>query len=151
MLKSFASNLDPHNKWNSDATQRTCDSDGKGGYTCYIDNHDDAKQSQPLASTNFNGELSIAAKWMHLNNAAGEVAPIILIFAVPSMPEDEFFLRKIPGLKNTAHHDSWGYIIFSKTRAGNSALWRWFFLEFGIPFIKEASERRQIKVIYILL
>ena len=149
MLEAFSSMLDPHNKWNSDATQLTCDSDSKGGLVCYVDTHDDNIDNQPLASTNFSGDLSIAAKWMHLNNAAGEVAPIILIFAVPSMPEGKCFIRKVKGLRNTAHPDSYGYIIFSKTRAGNSELWNWYFMDFVIPFIKESSERRQNKVSYL--
>ncbi len=78
---------------------------------------------------------------MHLNNAAGEVGPIVLIFAVPNMPEGEFFVRKIEGLRNTAYPDSYGYII-----AGNTTLWKWFFMPYVVPFIKNSTERRHNKV-----
>jgi hypothetical protein len=145
MLEAFASRLDAHNKFNSDATQITCDSDSKGGYTCYIDNVDDTK---PPSSTNYSGELSMAVKWMHLNNGAGEVAPTVLVFAIPTMPEGSFFVRKIVGLRNTAHHDSFGYIIFCKTRGGNEAVWSWYFSQFAIPFIRELLTRRQLKVVH---
>ncbi len=146
MLEAFSSRLDATNKWNSDATQLTCDSSNKGGMVCYVDTKEDSHEDQPLASRNFNGELSIAVKWMHFNNAAGEVAPIVLIFAVPSMPADTFFLEKVKGLRNTGHMESEGYIIFSKTRAGNSSLWQWFFAKYIIPIIKKAGKNKNIKV-----
>jgi hypothetical protein len=106
--------------------------------------------AQSLASTNFNGDLSIAVKWMHLNNAGGEVAPIVLIFAIPTMGENEAFIRKVVGLRNTAHPESYGYVIFSRTRAGNSKIWKWFFLEFGIPFIVACNNRTMSTVSFIV-
>jgi hypothetical protein len=142
MLAAFSSNLDYYHKWNSDATQLTCQSSNNDRIVCYIDNNDNENVStQSLASTNYNGDLSIAVKWMHLNNAAGEVAPIVLIFAIPTMGENDVFIRKVAGLRNTAHAESFGYVIFSKTRAGNNTIWSWFFLHFGIPFIEACNER----------
>lgn len=80
---------------------------------------------------------------MHLNNGTDEVAPIVLIFAVPTMREGgDMYIQKVIGLRNTAHPDSYGYIIFSKTRAGSAAVWRWFFLQFAIPIIARAVAER---------
>ena len=151
MLASFSSDLDCYHKWNSDATQLTCKSNNNDRIVCYIDhNDDDDMNAQSLASTNFNGDLSIAVKWMHLNNAGGEVAPIVLIFAIPTMGENEAFIRKVVGLRNTAHPESYGYVIFSRTRAGNSKIWKWFFLEFGIPFIVACNNRTMSTVSFIV-
>ena len=87
MLEAFSSQLLAENNWNSDSTQLTIESNGKGGLICYVDDRED---DHPLASTNFNSDLGIAAKWVHLNNAAGETGPIVLIFSVPSLPDGKF-------------------------------------------------------------
>ena len=103
------------------------DSDQKGNFVCYVDHNDDSLAKKPLASTNYDGSLSIAAKWMHLNNAAGEVGPIVLIFAVPNMPEGECFVRKIEGLIGILH---------IQIRTGISSSQS---LELGIPLFGNGS------------
>ena len=65
--------------------------------------------------------LAVAVKWVHAGNVYGDVIPLVLLLAVDSMHEDDFYYKAIPGLSHTGACDSIGYICCTKTRAGNAA------------------------------
>jgi hypothetical protein len=52
-------------------------------------------------------------------NAQGNYAPPIFIIASPGMKEDDFDMHKIMGLTQSTEAAGFGFIVFTKTRAGN--------------------------------
>ena len=63
------------------------------------------------------------------------------------MPEGASHIAKVQGLRNTGHPDSFGYVVFCRTRAGNPTVWRWFITDVAIPMIKDSNSRHQTKVL----
>jgi len=54
-----------------------------------------------------------------LVNAQGSYASPIFIIASPGMKDDDFDLHEIMGLTQSSEAGSFGYLVFTKTRAGN--------------------------------
>ena len=82
---------------------------------------------------------------MHCSNAGGETAPMLLVVAIKEMPEEEFEVYTIDGLRCTASVGETGYVAFCKTRGGCSKLWRWFFVEFVLVFVKKLRKTYDFK------
>ena len=130
LLEGLSAHTDPHYKINIDATAALIKCDGAGTMVCTLVDDDDKSVIQSVES---GGEIGVILKWMHLCTAAGECGPLLLIIAVASMPEGSFHVEKVVGLSNTADVAREGYILFTKTRAGNAAAWQWMFMHYVIP------------------
>ena len=65
------------------------------------------------------GEMGIFIKSYTLITAAGYVGPMVLVIADSSMATDEIVIVDCPGVSHLPDHSKVGYIIFTKTRAGN--------------------------------
>jgi len=63
---------------------------------------------------------------MDMGSASGEAVPIVLLVSIAELLEDDCFAYEIPGLSNSTTPGSKGYLIFTKSRAGNSAFYLWF-------------------------
>lgn len=78
-------------------------------------------------------------KYTCLGNADGQLAKLLVVVAVPNMPEDAFFVREVPGLAQTTE-TSGGFLLFVKKRAGNAQLNQWFHKGYLIPEIARIDQ-----------
>lgn len=77
---------------------------------------------------------SLFIKLMLIVAASGEKGPMVAILAWKDLPPGVFFSGSVLGLCNTSEVRR-GQLYIAKTRAGNPALWRHFFLSILIPWI----------------
>lgn len=95
--------------FNWDATQYCVDAEGHA--TIVKCRGDDERPATALSA----GGLGFAIKYYHFHNAAGDMAPMVLIIADDTMEENEFFVQEVAGLSHTQLVDSTGYLVFTKT------------------------------------
>ena len=75
-----------------------------------------------------NGNKGITAyyiKYFLLMSAAGKTAPPIFLLADDKMDKDAIDIHQIYGLSSSTSPDEFSYVVFTKTRSGNAALFRW--------------------------
>jgi hypothetical protein len=120
MNEAFMGSRDASMFFNWDATQ--CSVDAEGHATIVKCKWDDDTPATALSA----GGLAFAMEYYHFHNAAGDMAPMVLIAVDDSMEENEFFFAKVPGLSHTQLVDAVGYLVFTKTRNCNSAFYRWY-------------------------
>lgn len=117
---AFAGTLPDLYKWNSDATGLFVQGDGTGGTVCTVLDKNDPL---PVTTSTQPDELGIFIKWMHLCSAAGFSGPLVLIYALKTMPPEMFFHFKVPGLTGeTDPIGRFGHVYICETRAGNAAM-----------------------------
>lgn len=95
MYEAFSGHLPATHKWNADATTMIVHKKGQGANVCYIPTR---TESQKLDSSSVVNDLALLVKWVLMVNAAGYSSPIVLIVTVNQMPEDKYFVTKVPGL-----------------------------------------------------
>lgn len=144
-LVTFAGDKFGENKWNADATCIEVKPNGTGSEVV-IDINKNIKNDQ-FGSTNISGDTSIFIKYMHMCSCNGDLAPLFLIIAAEAMPENEFQVYEIGGL-TYERSAGIGYLAVTKTRAGNDALWKYYFLNIAIPAMKKSQEVYKNKVRY---
>jgi len=109
-------------KWNVDASTMIVESTGKGSILYRIvsckkaDNWEDALLKNPLTTIRHQQGLDMGLKWMHLSNGIGDFGCMVLIVAVPGMPEGRFYYAKVQGLCFGEDSTKYGYVYFAKTR-----------------------------------
>lgn len=90
--------------------------------------------------------MSLLLKHFALGNARGDIAPPCFIVAQKDMPDDEFYYEEVPGLNTTGDMTAAsGCIYICKTRCGCASLWKHFFLNRCIPFLKQTAARYGLK------
>jgi hypothetical protein len=149
MVHGFANHLDAAYKWNMDAT------------TVKVSKSLDDQKEVIMVSfhdANFNGRVvqgpndshCVYVKWFHFCSAAGVSGPLVLIIAVDSIPENEFYASRVEGMKLSAVAGTPnGWLYAAKDRSGNAAMWKHFFLNVIIPTLqtnKAENPRRNIPV-----
>jgi hypothetical protein len=81
-----------------------------------------------VISRKSNVKLPLCMKFLHLQTAACQIAPIIGIFADPDMEEGEYKVHEVKGFSPFNIPDQVGYIVFMKTRqSGGEKFWAWCF------------------------
>lgn len=97
-------------------------------------------------------QMAFGIKNMHLANAGGQVDKPCLLIGVKDMPEGVFFVRQVTGLTWTTDQETRGTLYISRTRCGSTALWKHYFLNQCLPFIKQSNDlHSNYKVRVILL
>lgn len=129
MNDSFMSSRDASMCFNWDATQYCVDAEGHA--TIVKCKGDDERPPTALSA----GGLGFAIKYYHFHNAAGDMAPMVLIVADDTMGDNEFFFSEIPGLSHTQLLDAVGYLVFTKTRNCNSSFYQWYANFVVAPFV----------------
>jgi hypothetical protein len=74
-----------------------------------------------------NKKLPLCSKFFHLQTAGLMVAPVCVQFADENMGEDDIAVYKVPGLSPYLTPGQYGYVVFTKTRAGNAKFFAWLF------------------------
>lgn len=128
MLFSYASSLWPNMIFNWDATQFQVDFE-PDKIVWYIPKANTIDNAPVTCSGN--SELSLGVKWIPFISANGGISKVVLLLAVDDLGKDDFHFYIINGLScsvemSTDETRSFGYICFTKTRAGNSAFWTWY-------------------------
>lgn len=129
MNEAFMGTRDAAMCFNWDATQYCVDAEGHA--TIVKCRGDDERPATALSA----GGLGLAIKYYHFHNAAGDMAPMVLIVADDTMEENEFFVQEVAGLSHTQLVDSTGYLVFTKTRNCNAAFYRWYAHNVVAPFV----------------
>jgi hypothetical protein len=65
-------------------------------------------------------------KWWAVSNAAGGVGPLVLHLEWPELPDADLAIYPVEGLTTSTDLTVEGYVVFTKTRHGNAALFEWF-------------------------
>ena len=87
LLLAYAGHLHAEHKWNADATTIVVSVSLTGSLVCAIQDYDD---KTPISSSTIPNSLNVLVKGFGLNNAARELGPLVLIYAVPTMAEGTF-------------------------------------------------------------
>lgn len=143
---AYSASLCGENKWNADATTIVVSESGTGSLVCVIKDKDN---NEPVASSSLPNNLNLLIKWFALNNAGGEAGPLVLMIAVPSMEEDTFFATQVLSMGSTTAIGERGWLYFSRTRGGCSAMWVHYYLNVTIPTIKLSNDCHKKKVCYV--
>jgi hypothetical protein len=145
MLKAYTSNLVPQLIWNFDATQLTKNNNSNPDYVYTAAENGN---SNPL--TYIGDEiLPVGVKWLHMGSAHGEYADLVVIIAIDSMQEDDYWVKSIPGLSQSNKIGSSGYLVFCKTRAANTPFYEWFVENIVIATLNNCRDWNKLKVCYI--
>jgi hypothetical protein len=143
-----SANLVAEKKWNADATTIIVSESGAGSLVCIIK---DADNVEPVSSSSLPDNLNLLVKWFAFNNAGGEVGPLVLMIAVPSMEDDTYFATQVLSMGSTSAIGEKGWLYFSKTRGGCPAMWNHNYLNVTIPTIRFATNTRYLVLNVIFL
>ena len=122
MVEAFMGSLPDENKWNVDASTMIYEEDGKNGAMYRIVSCDEADKwekrllKNPLTSIRFQSGLDMGLKWMLLDNGIGDFGKMVLILAIPGIPEGRFYAAKVQGLVFGEDSTKIGWIYFAKSR-----------------------------------
>lgn len=139
---AYSAHLPAMLKWNADATTVVVNESGTGETVCYIP---DAEERQKIDSGAQPSTTGILLKWMHLCNAAGHSGDLVVIAAVPSMKDGEFFAQQVPGLTGSDQIEGQGWLYCCNSRAGNAALWQHWFLHVLIPTLRRCRDWHDVR------
>jgi hypothetical protein len=79
-------------------------------------------------------------KWLHCCSAAVTSGPLVLIIAVDAMLDETFHVERVNGLKHdTVAGSPNGWLYAAKSRAGNPAMWKHFFMHVIIPTLRASK------------
>lgn len=122
MIEGYMGHLPDSCKWNVDASTMIIEDQGKNSIMCRVvscrqaDEWQDELMKNPLSSIRFQQGLDIALKWMHLSNGNGDFGKMVLVVAVPGMPDGRFHAVQVQGLVFGADNTLTGWLYFAKTR-----------------------------------
>jgi len=135
MMNAFGRVSDPSLSFNFDSTQFHIHfgSDEKKHFFVVEEKRNKSK------SYAGSGHLPISVKLMWLNNATGNVAPFLFLFADENLSEEEFYVYEVPNLSPSTTAGGRGFISFCKTRNACKGWFQWFMLQIVIPFIQQAQ------------
>lgn len=91
----------------------------------------------PISTKNKNGGgMNYFVKFYPIISCGGVQAPLVFVLACESMGDEECDVFECPGLcKGDSDCDTIGYIVFTKSRAGNAKFYRWLNISVILPFI----------------
>ena len=93
--------------------------------------YDGTISAQPKASN----DSAMSMKYYAIISVAGKVAPLVFLFANPDMHEDALDRFEVEGLSIEDASETKGFVVFTKTRAGNQAFYEWFIVFILVPFL----------------
>ncbi len=105
--------------------------------------------TEKVKTTQTDNDLGIAIKWMAFGNADGYAGPLCLVVEVDSLPKDVFYKCCIEKLNHCQEGE--GIIYFCRSRAGNAALWKDFFLEYVVKNMELAAKKFDVSIGFSLL
>ena len=136
VLMAYSANLSAENKWNADATTIIISAKGTESFVCTIG---DSDNSSPIASSTIPDTLNLLVKWFGLNNAGGESGPLVLVFSIPTMAENTFFVAQVAPMSSSTTVGDKGWICISKTRVGCYRMWVHYYLNVTVPTIRGSN------------
>jgi hypothetical protein len=150
LIEAFSGTLDAFVKWNADGTTVITKKDRNGAYVCLIidKNGPLPQESLKLDCSSIPNAMNLLIKWIHMCNAGGESSDLVLIVALPTMPEDTFFAKYVVAMSNNSIPGSGGWIYFCRTRGGCPGLWQHWFEFVVIPTIVRSANAHNRKVTY---
>ena len=143
--QAYAADLPPENKFNADCTTFIVKPNGAGGYVCVV--RDKGATDSQVTSVNTPSDLDLLVKYFGLGNAAGEVSPPAMIVAVGTMPENTYFAMRLKGLSHSTAVGESGWLYLTKTKGGCAEMWKHWFMNIYIPFIKSSNAFHKNKVV----
>ena len=72
------------------------------------------------------GDMGLFIKSYTIGSAAGFMGPMVLVLADDTLGEDEFKSYKVTGISHVSDAYDYGYVVLTKTRAGNRQFYRWY-------------------------
>ena len=133
--EAFSSHLPGERKWNADGSTFEIRDKGNGGMYLSVK----GVTTKRLQVANLDNSLPVYIKYMAMCNACGNSSPLILIAAIEEMHEDASNIFEITGLSISISMSEIGYVVFCKSRAGNIALWSWYYKYIVIPTIQKGN------------
>lgn len=153
-LVNFAcsSMLPSCNKWNFDATTYIMEPIGNSKKVVRLSKEDEYYAlggSAPLVKYNSQSKrksgsnLSFAIKLMHLSSAYGEIGPMVAVVAMDGMDPEAFHVETLATFTSSNSSRTPGVVYFTKTRAGNAAMWRHYMLNVLIPCLVSSGNAKR--------
>ena len=135
MLNAYQSNIDPALILNCDATQYFVRNSGEGDdlLVYIIDVTDDSPVTKIAQNT---GDMGIFVKSYTLVSASGSMGPMVLVCADDSLDEDGLVVKQLNGISHIKDSSFYGYVVFTKTRAGSVSFYRWFVEEIICDYVQ---------------
>jgi hypothetical protein len=122
MVEGIMGSIPDENKFNVDASTMIREDNGKNGTMYRIVSCEEADKweksllKKPLTSIRFQSGLDMGLKWMLLDNGIGDFGKMVLILAVPGIPEGLFYAAKVQGMVFGEDSTKIGWIYFAKSR-----------------------------------
>jgi len=110
--------------------------EGSGMKVCVVRETGDRRQ---VASTAASGELNVLIKYYGQGCGKGDIAKVLLVLAIPTMPEGVFFYRLVVGVSQTSEAGSSGHVYACATRGGTKEMWKHMFLHCVVPEVRKTS------------
>lgn len=152
-LVNFAcsSMLPSCNKWNFDGTTYIMEPIGNSKKVVRLSKEDEhyAIGSEPPVKYNRQSKrksgsnLSFAIKLMHLSSAYGEIGPMVAVVAMDGMDPEAFHVERLETFTSSNSSRTPGVLYFTKTRAGNAAMWRHYMLNVLIPCLVSSGNAKR--------
>ena len=117
---------------NMDSTQFMGVSDGKNLKVLRARSNGLSCHSRTLSED----EMAFFVKYVSIYFTNGYASPPVFICASENIKEDEFIWNRIPLLSHSCDPESFGFLVWSKTRAGPIALWKKIFMDVVVPDIE---------------
>jgi hypothetical protein len=141
LASAFSEGLMKEMVFNWDATQYKISEDGE--FLVVVRNGDEETKTPTVEG---NGDTNLFIKYYHLCNAAGQVSVPVLLIADPILGEEELVATRCKGGGSTdAPSENYSWVVYTKTRAGNAAFYRWYAETVVAPFITEIRNYHECK------
>ncbi len=139
------------NKWNFDGTTYIMEPLGNSKKVVRLSKEDEHYAIGFDASVKYNSQskrkggsnLSFAIKLMHLSSAYGEMGPMVAVVAMDDMDPEAFHVETLETFTSSNSSRTPGVLYFTKTRAGNAAMWRHYMLNVLIPCIVSSGNSKR--------
>lgn len=146
-ILTLSGHLKADNKWNLDGTTFRIMAAGSGSKVLIVrDEEEDFTSNQPIRSSSIPSSSPVYIKWLELCSASGELSPLVFWIAVENMEPEAFHVEEVLGLSTVSGNAQLGYLIFTKSRAGNLEAWKWWFKNVTIPTINLSKNLNDHKV-----
>jgi hypothetical protein len=134
--KAFCYGRVPNLLFNSDATHFLIQHADKKTTVIFVSK---GVGDEPRIATT-NNALDYAIKYILTIQAAGGAAPDVFVFSDDSLEQEDMKWKKVRFLTHDQNPDRFGFLVFLRSRSGNSAFWRWYWKTVVLPYIKDTKD-----------
>jgi len=117
---------------NMDPTQFMCIGDDENLKMLILKDDDDVKEARAVRPN----DTALFIKAIPTIFADGSACPMVFSMAAPSLEPEDMLVLRVPGLTDSTEPSAFGYLLVTRTRAGNRRSASWIAMHVILPFIE---------------